>query len=117
MTPTVTSNNEAKRLKALSSYNVLDTLPEKEYDAITRLASYICQVPIALIGLIDSDTEWFKSRFGLDAEPTPRTDSFCQYTILGDDIYEIENTLENDLFKDHASVQGAPNIRFMPARR
>lgn len=112
MSRTGTSDNEAQRLKSLDSYDVLDTLPEKEYDAITRLASYICQVPIALISLIDTDRQWFKSRFGLEAPQTPRADAFCQYTILGDDIYEVENALENETFKNNVLVQGAPDIRF-----
>ncbi|MDB5117573.1 MAG: domain S-box protein [Mucilaginibacter sp.] len=114
MTPKqlILSDDETKRLKALSSYNVLDTLPEKEYDAITRLASYICQVPIALISLIDAERQWFKSIVGLDAIETPRADAFCNYTILGDEILEISNTLEDETFKHNVFVQGEPDVRF-----
>ena len=106
------SGDENELLTALNSYNVLDTLPEKEYDAITRLASYICQVPIALISLIDEDRQWFKSKVGLDAAETPRADAFCHYTILDDKILEVNDALESDLFKDNVLVTGAPNIRF-----
>jgi len=104
--------NENKRIEALNSYNVLDTLPEKEYDAITRLASYICQVPIALISLVDEDRQWFKSKIGLDVGETPRADAFCQYTILDDQILEINDALQSDTFKDNRLVTGAPDIRF-----
>jgi PAS domain S-box-containing protein len=103
---------ETKRLEALSSYNVLDTLPEKEYDAITRLASYICQVPVALISLIDAERQWFKSVIGLDATETSRADAFCNYTILSDEILEVNNATENETFKDNPFVQGEANIRF-----
>ncbi|MEO8887381.1 MAG: PAS domain S-box protein [Mucilaginibacter sp.] len=103
---------EAKRLKALSSYNVLDTLPEKEYDAISRLASYICQVPIALITLVDDDRQWFKSKVGMDISETSRADSFCQYTILHNEILEINNTLEDETFKENPFVKGDAHIRF-----
>jgi hypothetical protein len=34
--------NENLRLKALKEYSILDSLPEKEYDDITKLASQIC---------------------------------------------------------------------------
>ncbi|MDB4925746.1 MAG: domain S-box protein [Mucilaginibacter sp.] len=106
------SDIETKRLNALSSYNVLDTLPEKEYDAITRLASYICQVPIALISLVDNDRQWFKSIIGLDATQTSRADAFCNYTILNDEILEISNAAEDKTFKDNPFVKGDTHIRF-----
>jgi len=106
------SDIETKRLNALSSYNVLDTLPEKEYDAITRLASYICQVPVAVISLIDTDRQWFKSIVGLDATQTSRADAFCNYTILNDEILEINNAAEDDIFKNNPFVTGDMQIRF-----
>ena len=103
---------EARRLKALSSYNVLDSLPEQEYDAISRLASYICQVPTVLISLIDADRQWVKSKIGIDAIEIPRADTFCKHTILQDEIFEISNTLEDDRVKDHDSVTGVAHVRF-----
>ncbi|GAA4098063.1 PAS domain S-box protein [Mucilaginibacter panaciglaebae] len=108
----VLTDSETKRLEALSSYNVLDTLPEKEYDAITRLASYICQVPVALISLIDSERQWFKSKVGLDIDQTSRVDAFCNYTILNDDLLEVNNAAEDDVFKDNPFVKGEAHIRF-----
>jgi len=106
------SDTETKRLKALNSYNVLDTLPEKEFDAITRLASYICQVPIALISLIDDERQWFKSKVGLDINETARGDAFCHHTILSDELMEIENAAEHEIFKNSPFVSGNANIRF-----
>jgi PAS domain S-box-containing protein len=108
----VVTDIETKRLQALSSYNVLDTLPEKEYDAITRLASYICQVPVALISLIDVDRQWFKSVIGLDATETSRADAFCNYTILNDEILEVTNAAEDETFKHNPFVKGDAHIRF-----
>jgi len=108
----VLSDSEAKRLSALSSYNVLDTLPEKEYDAITRLASYICQVPVALISLIDSDRQWFKSKVGLDITETPRDVAFCNHTILNDALLEVTDASKDEIFKDNPFVKGDAHIRF-----
>jgi PAS domain S-box-containing protein len=102
---------EKERLEALRSYQVLDTLPEKEYDAITRLASYICNVPVALITLIDADRQWFKSKYGADMGETPRAGAFCNYTIQNDFLLEIYDTLEDETFKDNIYV-ATENIRF-----
>jgi PAS domain S-box-containing protein len=108
------SGNENQRVKALDSYNVLDTLPEKEYDAITRLASYICQVPVALITLISADRQWVKSSVGIDSEMgnMPRDEAFCNQTILDDDILEVSDSLESETFKDFNIVKEAPHLRF-----
>jgi PAS domain S-box-containing protein len=106
------SDTEYRRLNALESYNILDTLPEKEYDAITRLASYICKVPISLISFVDLERQWFKSKIGMDDEETARSSAFCSHTIMGNDILEIKDTLESDIFRENALVQNEPHIRF-----
>ncbi|MBK0381204.1 PAS domain S-box protein [Mucilaginibacter segetis] len=102
---------ENRRLNALNSYEVLDTLPEKEYDAITRLASYICHAPIALITLIDSEKQWIKSKVGVDIEETSRTNAFCNYTIESDEIFEVADALKDEKVKDNPFVDSA-GIRF-----
>ena len=103
---------ESKRLQALNSYDILDTIPEKEYDAITRLASYICQAPIALVTLIDAERQWVKSKVGIDVDETPRDEAFCNYTIQGDEILEIPDTYQSDLVRTHKSVLNTPSVRF-----
>ena len=107
-----TPSNEQDRLKALESYLIMDSLTEKEFDSITQLASYICDTPISLISLLDKDRQWFKSSVGLNAKETPKAISFCQYAIMGDEVYEIQNALEDKLFVDNPLVTGNPDIRF-----
>jgi signal transduction histidine kinase/CheY-like chemotaxis protein/HPt (histidine-containing phosphotransfer) domain-containing protein len=104
--------NEVSRLDALAQYNILDTLPEEEFDRLTQLASIICGVPIALISLIDKDRQWFKSKIGLNAPETPRDVSFCQYTINGESLLEIEDATKDERFLSNPLVTDQPNIRF-----
>ena len=104
--------NEKERLEALLSYNILDTLSEGEYDNITKLASHICQVPIASISFIDDSRLWFKSRVGIDDPEAPREISFCQYTIMNDEIFEVTDTLKSEIFKDNPFVTGKSSFRF-----
>mgnify|MGYP000120810291 FL=1 len=104
--------DELDRIKALDRYCVMDSPRESTFDGITKLASEICNAPISLVSLLDSDRQWFKSRVGLDAVETPRNISFCQFAIMGNDIYEITNALENELFSKNPLVTGDPNIRF-----
>lgn len=104
--------NELERIKALKRYSIMDSLPEDEYDSITKLASFICETPISLVSLLDEERQWFKSAVGLDAKETAREISFCQYAIMGDGVYEVSNALDDNNFSENPLVTGDPNIRF-----
>lgn len=104
--------DEPERLEALRGLDILDTPPEPRFDRVTRLAQQLFQVPIALVSLVDADRQWFKSQQGLGATETPRDISFCGHAILGDAIFVVPNTLEDDRFADNPLVCGVPDIRF-----
>lgn len=104
--------NEAARLAALKRYAVLDTPAMEDFDQYTRLAAAICGTPIALISLIDTDRQWFKSRVGLTASETARDISFCGHAIHSDQLFEIPDTLTDLRFVDNPLVTGSPHIRF-----
>jgi len=104
--------NEASRLAALRTTQLLDTPPEERFDRVTRLAARLFDVPICLVSLIDSDRQWFKSCYGLDARETGRDISFCGHAILGSNLFVVENALTDERFADNPLVTGAPDIRF-----
>ena len=104
--------DEDARLAELRSCNILDTLAEREYDDLTRLAARICGTPTALISLIDQDRQWFKSRVGLDATETPRDWAFCAHAIHDQEPLIVPDALEDERFRDNPLVTAAPNIRF-----
>jgi len=105
-------HNEAERLAALNRYHILDTAAESEFDDFTELAAHICAVPIALISLVDSDRQWFKSRVGLDVAQTPRDVAFCSHAILDTGLFEVADTLDDKRFQENPLVTGDPGIRF-----
>lgn len=104
--------NEKARLNALMTYKILDTVPEKEFDDITKLAAEICQTPISIISLIDENCQWFKSKIGLDnIEETNRVDSFCAQTINEPEgPFVVENASNDERFFDNPFVIGAPFV-------
>ena len=107
-----TPDNEKARLQALHDLNILDTKIEKRFDRLTRIAKSYFNVPIALVSLVDAERQWFKSRQGLDATETHRDISFCGHAILGDEVFCIPDTLEDERFNDNPLVTADPNIRF-----
>jgi two-component system cell cycle sensor histidine kinase/response regulator CckA len=87
--------NEVARLENLRSYRVLDTPPEQAFDDLTRLAAFVCGTPIALISLIDSKRQWFKSAVGWHVQEIPRDVSLCAHTILQPDLLVVPDTLKD----------------------
>ncbi len=104
--------DEHTRLKTLRSLDVLDTLSEERFDRLTRLAKRMFRVPIALVSLVDENRQWFKSCIGLDASETSRDISFCGHAILGNGVFIIPDTMEDQRFADNPLVLSDPSIRF-----
>jgi diguanylate cyclase (GGDEF)-like protein/PAS domain S-box-containing protein len=104
--------DELDRLSMLDALHLLDTPPEPVFDRVTRLASRLLDVPMALFSLVDADRQWFKSRIGLDAAQTPREHAFCAHAIGMSAPLVVNDALEDGRFSDNPLVNGPPNIRF-----
>ena len=104
--------DELLRLETLRNLKILDTESEERFDRVTRLAKRVFGTPIALVSLVDTERQWFKSRQGLDAQETPRDISFCGHAILNDEILVVDDTHTDERFCDNPLVTADPNIRF-----
>ncbi len=103
----------SNRLKALESYELMDTLPESVYDEITKLAAAICDTPVSLITLLDDKRQYFKSSQGIAINEIPIEHSFCQYIIKDDsDVLIIEDAKKDIRFSNNPMVHDAPNVSF-----
>ncbi len=112
-TPAAWPSNERERVARLHALSVLDTAAEPLFDALTHAAMALAVVPIALISLIDTQRQWFKSNLGMgEVEQTPRDLAFCAHAILSDELMEVPDALADPRFADNPLVTGAPGIRF-----
>ena len=104
--------DEESRLAALRSYNILDTLPEKEYDDIVRLVCTICNVPTAVISLVDTERQWFKARQGMELSQTPREISFCAHALGQPELFVVPDAALDGRFAGSPLVTSGPQVRF-----
>jgi len=107
------TEDEESRLKSLDSYEILDSLAQKDFDDITRLASEICNTPISLISFVDEGRQWFKSRHGLETTETPREYAFCAHAILNpSEILVVPDATKDERFMHNPLTTGHPRVVF-----
>jgi len=107
-----TPEDEAGRLRELRSFGILDTAAEEGFDRITRILARSLGVQIALVSLIDTERQWFKSRVGLEAQQTPRNVAFCSHAICEDSVTVVRDATADQRFATNPLVTGNPQIRF-----
>lgn len=105
--------DEIARLKALATYNIMNTPPDPRIDVFVRMAAQFYDVPMSFVSLLDKDRQWLKAAVGIDVRETPRELAFCAHAILSPlDVLVIEDATRDPRFADNPLVTGAPEIRF-----
>jgi PAS domain S-box-containing protein len=103
---------EQERLEVVTRFLTLNIDKKHELDAIVRLAAEICNTSVALITILDDQTQHIKFRFGYEREETKRQDAFCHHTIQDYKILEVPDAARDERFVNNPLVTGDPNIRF-----
>lgn len=106
-------HSEAERLRALRSYDVLDTACETAFDELTQLAARITGSPMAVVSLIDEERQWFKAKVGIGDDETSRDISFCAHAILNpEEMLVVPDARRDPRFSDNPVVTGEMQVRF-----
>ncbi len=103
---------EQKRIDALVSLKIMDTVPEESYERLVRLAIDLFHIPICFISFLNEERQWFKARQGLKLKQIPRRLSFCNVTIQKHEPLIIHDLLLDERFANNPFVQQDPFIRF-----
>src|SRR5262245_32548632 len=105
------------RLAALERTKLLDTPPEEAFDRLTRLATILLHVPVALVSLVDGERQFFKSCVGL-AEPlasrrqTPLTHSFCKHAVASGQPFIVSDARRHPMVTDNPAVSESGTIAY-----
>ena len=103
---------ESRRLAALESLKILDTIPEERFDVVVAFAQARFGVDTAFIAFVDRDRVWVKAFHGPALGGMPRHVSFCTHTIQSDEVLVVQDALADPRFDASPLVLGGPRIRF-----
>ena len=106
------TDREERRLRTLEQFDVIEAPPTEAFDRITRLATRLFDVPMAMVNVIDRENQWCLSSRGLDLDRTDREVSFCVHAIDQSGVMVVEDARADDRFADNPLVTGPPHIRF-----
>ena len=100
---------DENRLAALQRSGLLDSVPEENFDRLTRLVTTILHAPMALVSLVDADRQVLKSHVGLpepwaSAGEIPLSHSFCQQVVASGKPLVIADA------RQHPQVRDSPAI-------
>jgi GAF domain-containing protein len=109
--------SDPARLAALRATNLLDSPADRAFDRITKLAARVLHAPVALISLVDSERQFFKSSVGLkepwrSARQTPLSHSFCRHTLDTGKPLVIEDARVHPLVRDNLAVRDLDAVSY-----
>jgi GAF domain-containing protein len=103
--------DERERIAFVNKRGLADAKRERSFDLITKHVAKITAFPVCLLTVIDRDTQWIKSAYGMELDCTPRDQAFCSYTIAQGGTFVVSNAAVDDRFKNYPLVKSLPNIR------
>lgn len=80
------ARREPARLLAVRDSRLVDSPEEEAFDALTRLAAGLIQVPVSFISVVDADRDYYKSHCGLTGTVAETRQlsgrTFCHFALL-----------------------------------
>ncbi|RZJ87013.1 MAG: sensor histidine kinase [Chryseobacterium sp.] len=104
--------NEMERIILLSELDLDYSSLSDNFKDLTHLAAKVSGTDISLINLIDSFTQWTVGSHGIDLEHMTREESACQYTIMGDDHFEVPDLSSDRRFSENFYVKDPISLRY-----
>ena len=104
--------DDEARLAAVRRYGVIDTPPDRAFDAITAIAARLLDAPVAVVSIVDENRIWFKSRHGIDLHEVGRDPGLCASAILQNEPWVVTDARTDPSARANPLVAGEPGFRF-----
>lgn len=103
---------ENERLSILYETGLLDGEPNPYLEELCADARARFSVQMALVTLLEEDVQCVRSGLGDSSLSTPREVTFCNYTIMENQLFVVPDALKDNRFSAYPAVTGEPYIRF-----
>ena len=103
--------DDGLRVEELYTFGILGTCSEPAFDRLTRLACELLGTPVAAIGFLEHQHQWFKAQQGRDETQIPREHAVCAHAVAERAPLVIEDVAEDPRFRDNPYLRGPPRIR------
>jgi PAS domain S-box-containing protein len=100
------------RIYALQKYLLENATGKEAFKDLTIIAASVCQTEYAYITIVDDEHTHFLSSNSIPLNEIQRSFSFTSKTIHADNIHEVIDALEHDVFKHNPYVVGNPYLRY-----
>lgn len=100
------------RLAAVHGYQLLGGGSVTAFDELVELAAVACEVPMALVSLVDEDTLWIKARVGTELDSFPVEGTLCRDVVVGGQPLVVPDAAADERFAELDMVAGSAGIRF-----
>jgi GAF domain-containing protein len=104
-------SHERLRARLIRNYVVDDQTRDTLLDTVEQ-ASRACETPVALISLLDSNRQWFKTTREFGSRNVELAGSICARAVEHDGIFIVPNALTDPRVNANPWVVGDPNVRF-----
>lgn len=103
---------ELERLAAISALGLWEGDAPPAWARLCAAAKHRFGVPYAAVTLIGRTEQRLAARCGIGVERTDRSLAFCNWTILHDEVFVVEDARRHREFAANPFVTGEPGVRF-----
>ncbi|MEO5982741.1 MAG: GAF domain-containing sensor histidine kinase [Pedococcus sp.] len=103
----MSSVQDLARREAIDDYQVLGRPAEPDLQRLVELTAAVCNVPTAVINVIDDRQQHQIAAIGLSASVCSREDSMCAQILHDPQLVAVPDARLDERFKDNPFVNGA----------
>lgn len=107
------ATDEQLRLAKMKEYQVLNTQQDTAFTRLTELVKSFFDMPMVTITFMGEQTQYFKAPIGFgEVCTTQRNVAICNYTVLTEEVFVVNDLSEDHRFSRNPLVTGEPYLRF-----